>query len=146
MIKTFRGKIADGGQDTIRLSTNDGLTGYKIKKFELFPTAAGVTSQESVMKLFTYEQDTVTGTVDFDDVTLLGAAFLRSPASIGTASGYTSAIITVFDNVTFNQDIFITHDENAGSAACNYYLELEQTKLDLGEATVATLKDMRGSN
>jgi len=146
MIKTFRAKLADGEQDTIRLSTNDGLTGYKIKKFELMPTAPGVTSQESVMKLFTYEPATVTGTIDFDDVTLLGAAFLRSPASIGTASGYTSAIITVFDNVTFNQDIFITHDENSGSAACNYYLELEQVKLDLNEATVATLKDMRGSN
>jgi hypothetical protein len=26
----------------------------------------------------------------------------------------------------------------------NYYLELEQVKLDLNEATVATLKDMRG--
>ena len=27
----------------------------------------------------------------------------------------------------------------------NYYIELEQVKLDLNEATVATLKDMRGA-
>jgi hypothetical protein len=26
----------------------------------------------------------------------------------------------------------------------NYYIELEKVKLDLNEATVATLKDMRG--
>ena len=30
-----------------------------------------------------------------------------------------------------------------GSEKNNYYIELEQVKLDLNEATVATLKDMR---
>ena len=27
-VKTFRGKLADGAIDRIRLSTNNGLTGY----------------------------------------------------------------------------------------------------------------------
>jgi hypothetical protein len=34
--------------------------------------------------------------------------------------------------------------EENGSEDCNYYLELEQIKLDLNQSTVATLKDMRG--
>ena len=40
----------------------------------------------------------------------------------------------------FNQDIYVT---NYGSGAMNYYIELEQIKLDLNENTVATLKDIR---
>ena len=39
--------------------------------------------------------------------------------------------------------MYITHSEVNGSAACNYYIELEQVKLDLGQNTVATLKDIR---
>jgi hypothetical protein len=44
--------------------------------------------------------------------------------------------------MTFNQDIFITLGSQSG-ASCNYYIELEQVKLDLNENTVATLKDIR---
>ena len=50
----------------------------------------------------------------------------------------------IFDNQVFNQDIFITYNDLQGSdAKVNYYIELEQVKLDLGENTVATLKDIR---
>jgi hypothetical protein len=141
MIKSFRGLLADGEQDTIRLATNDGLTGYKIKKFELLGNLPGASGQQSIVKLFTREQTAVDGTVDFDDSTLLAAGYYAALISSAEAT----VLDVVFDNVTFNQDIFITHYEDAGSIACNYYLELEQVKLDLNEATVATLKDMRGS-
>jgi len=142
MIKSFRGLLADGEQDTIRLATNNGLTGYKIKKFELLGNLPGSSGQQSIVKLFTREQTAVDGTVDFDDSTLLAAGYYAALISSAEAT----VLDVVFDNVTFNQDIFITHYEDAGSIACNYYLELEQVKLDLNEATVATLKDMRGSN
>ena len=33
-VKSFKGKLADGEEKKIRLSTNKGLTGYKIKKFD----------------------------------------------------------------------------------------------------------------
>ena len=56
---------------------------------------------------------------------------------------YTFNTAVVFDNVKFNQDIYITHQDEAVGQSFNYYLELEQVKLDLNEATVATLKDMR---
>ena len=53
-------------------------------------------------------------------------------------------IFPIFDNMTFNQDIYVTYkdDETAGKFI-NYYIELEQVKLDLNENTVATLKDIR---
>jgi len=145
-ILTYKGLMADGAQETILLSTRKGEVGYKIVKFVLFPSAPGVTSQESVCKVYKVEPTTVTGTVDFADNTLIAAAYQRSPASVGTASGYTEAIFTVFDNEIFNQDIFITHDENAGSAAVNYYIELEVIKLSEDQAMVATLKDIRNNS
>ena len=46
--------------------------------------------------------------------------------------------------MTFNQDIYITHTNlHADAGPVNYYIELEQIKLDLNENTVATLKDIR---
>ena len=50
----------------------------------------------------------------------------------------------MFDHVKVNQDIYISHHNADGTSSCNYYIELEQMKLNLDEATVATLKDMRG--
>ena len=37
MKKTFRGQLAEDDVEKIRLSTNNGLTGYRIVKFELLP-------------------------------------------------------------------------------------------------------------
>ena len=63
----------------------------------------------------------------------------------GTSHAYPSSTDVVFDHVVFNQDVFINLTDNEGTGICNYYLELEQVKLDVNEATVATLKDMRGT-
>jgi len=82
----------------------------------------------------------VTTTVNFDNPLLLAVAYSSGDSASVTAVQET----VIFDNVKFNQDIYITHVEQSGSQACNYYIELEQVKLDLNEATVATLKDMRG--
>ena len=142
MIKTFRGLLANGDQDTIRLSTNNGLTGYKIKSLRLFPEKFGEDAYESVVLVFKYEQDAVTAVVNFDDPTLLAAG---SYSSHPNAHLYADDEDVVFDNVTFNQDIFITHSDPQGSSM-NYYLELEQVRLDVNEAAITTLKDMRGSN
>lgn len=143
MIKTFRGILSDGGQDTIRLSTVDGMTGYKIHKFQIFAEHPGTVNYENVVKLFKVEQDSVTDDVNFSDSRLLGVAYLESRSL--SASGHAENNNVVFDQETFNQDIFITHKDADTGTKCNYYLELEQVRLDLGEATVATLKDMRGS-
>jgi hypothetical protein len=141
MIKTFRGQIADLGQDTIVLHTNDGSTGYRIKKFELFSIQPGVLDEAHVVQIFTVPQtDTSTyDNVEFSNQELLGAAYYKDDDQ-----NYNPGFMTVtFDKMTFNQDIYITHADVKSNTRVNYYIELEQVKLDLGENTVATLKDIR---
>jgi len=145
MIKSFRGQLADGAVQNIRLSTKDGLTGYKIVKFELMPTAPGTAHVESVVKVFTTNTNetgaarTASGTVNFDDPTLVAVNyFIDNPGT-----NVPTSVATIIDTMTFNQDITITHEEVNGTASINYLLELEQVKLSHDEAAVATLKDMR---
>ena len=138
MIKTFRGQVVDGGQDTIVLHTNDGSTGYKIVKFQILTKTPGVSSSEVIAKIYKVEQSTVTTTFDFSDQTLLAGVFF----GIGSSGWYNASTI-IFDREIFNQDIYVTIKAQAGTDPCNYYIELEQIKLDISESTVATLKDIR---
>jgi hypothetical protein len=142
MIKSFKGKLDSGEQDTIRLGTIRGQIGYTIKKFKLMNNLPGQETAEAVCKIFTYEQTSIDGAVDFDNSELLAAAYLSTTSS-GNAVYFEGVI---FDNVKFNQDIYVTHKDTDNGLPINYYIELEQHNLSVDEATVATLKDMRGSN
>ena len=140
MIKSFRGTLASGGQTTIRLSTNKGKIGYIIKKFQIIDQTPGAADVELVSKIFTNEQSTVNGTVDFANSELLAVTFYTFERG-----NISSKQTTIFDNVKINQDIYITAIDGAGdNDVTNYYIELEQFNLSDNEATVATLKDMRG--
>jgi len=143
MIKTFRGLIADAAQDTIVLHTNDGSTGYRIVKFQIVPNEPGEDQHESTVKIYKVSQTTFNNTVDFSDNTLLGVAVWQSGNATGGQDALWVPLITIFDHEIFNQDIYITHSETDGNNPINYYIELEQVKLDLSENTVATLKDIR---
>ena len=139
-IKSFRGKLADLTQDTIVLHTNTGSTGYRIKKFQIIAALPGNQTQESVVKIYKIEQTgTPTAEIDFSDNTLLGVAYYRD----NNNDIYPSSSEIIFDNEIFNQDIYVTHKDDAVGQEINYYIELEQIKLDLNENTVATLKDIR---
>ena len=139
-MKSFKAKIASGGIDTLSLHTNDGSTGYRIKKLELMSDNYA-NATEVVLKIYSVPQESVTNTIDFSDNTLLAAAFLDNPTA---AHNYPVGPSVIFDNITFNQDVYITAIDNSGSARdSNYYIELEQVKLNLDENTVATLKDIR---
>ena len=149
MIKTFRGLIADEGQDTIPLRSNDGTIGYKIVKFEIMtnvPHTAGTDTEHIVMiwktkRNATQLTDTTTTYPDFSNNQLLGAALSLNDV---TGSGHSLDETIIFDTEIFNQDIYVTQrDEGGSTIACNYYLELEQFPLNLNENTVATLKDIR---
>ena len=142
VVKTFRGQLADGGQDRIRLRTNDGKTGYKIVKFKGFTGADTFsTSVESVMAIWKTEQTTVTGTLSFSDSSLL-AMFSYNDGS--AAGGGEAPSKVIFDNEIFNQDIFITNKcDGSNTQPMNYYIELEVIPLASDEATVATLKNIR---
>ena len=136
-IKSFRGKLAGDGTETIPLHTNNGSQGYRIKKLEVVPASFG-SDQIGIFTVNTIPFTPVT-TVDFSDQTLVGVAIVRNDNSQG---GTASDQVIVFDNLTFNQDIYLTHVEQSTNGV-NFYLELEQAKLSKDEATVATLKDMR---
>jgi hypothetical protein len=149
--KSFRGMIADLATDTISLHTNTGSTGYRITKFQLMAQKPSGENQESVVKVFSIPPravsdgaggtlDAVNDRVDFSDNTLLAAAYLESAADAKTESQIQTII---FDNMKFNQDIYVTHKDGDTGANVNYYIELEQVTLALDENTVATLKDIR---
>lgn len=144
-IKTFRGLIPDGAQHTISLHTNDGARGYQIVKFELFPNAPGGsgTDSEHTVQIWSVEQalSSIDIATNFSDQTLL-AAGMMAVGSGGVANP--SILNVVFDNMVFNQDIYVTHKESASSnEPINYYIELEQMRLDLTANTIATLKNIR---
>lgn len=144
-IKSFRGKLADMEgvitSEVIPLSTNDGSVGYRIVKLQLFAAKPGTVSQESVVKVFNIPQTTAADSeIDFSDQTLIAAGYLLNHA---TATDNPAYMYSLFDNEIFNQDIYITYVDIKNSEECNYYIELEQIKLDLNENTVATLKDIR---
>ena len=98
-IKSFRGLMATDSVDTISLHTNNGTTGYKIKKIQALSWYPTGSSPEVVLKIYSVPQEVVT------------------------------------------EDIYITCYSTDNRV--NYYIELEQVKLDLGEQTVATLRDIR---
>jgi len=110
------------------------------------PHAAG-TDTEHIVMVWKVARSTaeltsiVTTQPDFSNNELLAVGIATNDVT-GSGHGFWEDVI--FDREIFNQDIYITHrDEGGSTVACNYYIELEQFKLDLTENTVATLKDIR---
>jgi len=144
VVKTYRGLLADGGQDRIPLSTKDGSMGYRIVKFQAFPNQPGTSDWESTLQVFKTEQTSISTTsavVNFTDNDLLAAIYYPESSNLS----YSGMPTVIFDSEIFNQDIFITHTETAGTMKINYYIELEQIKLDHTQNMSATLKAIRGS-
>ena len=145
-IISFRGLAESGDIIKLNMSTVDGKTGYKIRKFQIFPHKPGTQDAEDVMKIFKTDPDAANrvmpglGIVDFSDQRLIAAAFLAAGASIA----YSSSEVVVFDSEKVNQNLFLTYvDTNANDKFANYYIELESMALSLDEQTVATLRDIR---
>ena len=139
MIKSYRGKLDAGDSIRISLSTPDGKMGYRIVKLATIVDEPAAYETEATLKIFTDKQGTPSSTIDFSDSTLLGVSYTR------TGSGSTEMVdqTTIFDNTIFNQNIFVTAVEPINSRPNNYYIELEQVKLDENEALVAIVKNLR---
>ena len=142
VIKSFRGKLAHLDVQKISLATNDGSIGYKIVKFEIMPASPGTVTYENTVKIYSITQAAATVTIDFGDNTLLAAGYMSG----STSTNNSEDMHVIFDNMVFNQDIFVTNSSPDASADANFYIELEQFKLDLNENTVVTLKDIRNTN
>ena len=141
-IKTYKGKLPIGQQEKIHLSTNDGLTGYKLKKFQIINQTPGTSNNVSLVgKIFLTDQTgNITSTIDFNDTDLIGCAFFTQ----ATASNTVSYENIIMDKETFNQNIFIYIADASGSTdPANFYLELEQFKIDINSSTYHTLKNIR---
>ena len=140
MIKTFRGLLADGGQDRIRLQTMKGKVGYRIVKFQgLGPSAND--NIESTLKIYSVLQTSIVDEIDFSDSTLLAAMIITQSSS---ANSNPEDQTVIFDNEIFNQDIYISLKGADYAASVNYYLELEVIPLSERGAEYTTIKDLRG--
>ena len=139
MIKTFRGKLADGGQDRIRLQTIQGKVGYRIAKFQLLGVDSN-SSYENVTKIYIKNQSTIDGTIDFTSAELIAAGIYQQN-SVGQT--YPLDSIIIFDNKIVNQDIYVTCKNAEGNEDINYYIELETMPLTELEAEYTTIKDIR---
>jgi hypothetical protein len=145
-ILSYRGLLAEAGQDTILLTTKKGEVGYKIIKFQLFPYKPGWAEFESLVQIWKEEQDGIPTTEaksDFNNNRLLAASLFSATA---TTANSPNSITTIFGNEIFNQDIYVTHTQQSGAESINYYIELEIIKLTEDQAMVATLKDIRNNS
>jgi len=133
--------LASGSQETIALHTNDGTTGYRFHKLEIIPQSPGEDTVEGIVKVYGVPQTTVDGVINFNDQTLLAVGYVSTTSSGNSV--YFDNII--FDNITFNQDIYVTSIDLSNEIPINYQIQLEQMNLALDEATVATLKDIRNT-
>ena len=135
---SFRGLIEDDDIHTIPLSTNNGLIGYKIVKFEIMPSKVSVAHTNAVVQIWSVNDEVApTTTIDFADNRLLAAARYVDRVNVEMSEA------TIFDNVKFNQDIYVKYKDADAATEINYYIELEQMSLSLDEQTVATLKNLR---
>jgi hypothetical protein len=134
----YRGLIADGEQQIIPLQTNNGLTGYKIKKFQIMPYNFNE-SDEYTVQIWKTSPPAIATNQDFSDQRLLAVAYF---ATDGT--DIVNDSIVIFDSEKFNQNVFVVCKTQSGKNI-NYYIEMEQMKLSLDEQTVATLKDIRNT-
>ncbi len=141
VVKTFRGLLADGGQDRIKLQTSTGKVGYRIVKFQVFPNEPGEQHLEGTVKIYKDFQTTVNNTVNFTDNALLAVAYYQDRYELS----YSSSVDVVFEREIFNQDIYVTASDTEGAQPTNYYLELEVIPLASVEAAITTVKAMRGS-
>ena len=140
---SYRGLLADGGQDTILLSTKKGEVGYRIIKFQVIPNNPAAQDPEAIIQIWKVEQTLPTSElIDFSNQTLLAAAYYSG----GSTTTKPQDVVIIFDKEIFNQDIFITLKDDSDNESMNYYIELEQMPLSEAHAMVATLKDIRNNS
>ena len=136
-IKSFRGQLADGGQDKIRVAGGKLADGYRVVKLQILSALPFQAADEHVCKIYKVEPKVIDAIIDFSDSTLLGAGIINND-SAGYRYSTTSSVI--FDNQIFNQDIFIIHKNTDGSSALNYYLELEQAEMSGPESAAVNYR------
>ena len=137
---SYKGQLPIDTEERISLATLNGKTGYRIKKFEIISSTPGVGDVEIVAKVMKDKDPNIGPTVNLTDSNYLAVIFYQD----GASQVYPSQTELIFDNETFNQDIYINiSSPNGSTIPFNYYLELESMALSDLEATMLTLKNIR---
>jgi len=123
---SFRGLLADGAQEKIRIQGATGEVAWRITKFQIIEAAPGTLDVEIVSKIYREEQSSLVATIDFTDAELLGVAYYQGGNSTEESAGTT----VIFDNTLFSRNIYVsTRDAGSNAGSINYYIELEEVKV-----------------
>ena len=125
-VHSFRGLLADGGQDEINLERSNVNLAYRVIKFQAISSNPGLEQHESVLKIYREEQTSITGTVDLTDPDVLAVINYTS----GNISSEIYFMSVIMDNVLFSRNIYVTHAENDGTSSINYYIEIEEVPVN----------------
>ncbi len=131
----FKGLLGDGGQDEIPLERQNANMAFRIVKLEVMSNAPKAADLVGIVKVWREEQTSITATtIDFSDVDLLAVALWRE----GNALTESANFYSIFENVLFSRNIYVTNVDADGSGSMNYYLEIEE--VPVGAATLMQLK------
>jgi len=126
-VHSFRGLLADGGQEEINIERSNVNLAYRIVKFEAMATAPGADESTNVLKIYKDLQSSIDEFINFDDTTLMAAIDFRQHDN--EAYGVTATTV-IFDNVLFSLNIYITHKDKNVGVSINYYLEIEEVPVN----------------
>jgi len=132
-VHSFRGLLSDGGEDEINLERSNVNMAYRIVKFDIMGPDAN-SNIESTVKVYREKQTSITVTVDFTETDLLAAALYNDTND----PHYMAGMITVFDNVLFSRNIYVTNKCGDNASSMNYYIEIEEVPV-----TAATLMQLK---
>ena len=121
-VHSFRGLLADGGQDEINLERSTLNLAYRIIKFQVVGAAVGTSNYESVSQIWKEEQSSAVATIDFTNNDLLGIGIFTAEHG---AHQFPEDMTIIFDNTLFSRNIYVTQ-QCLQSGSVNYYLELEE--------------------
>jgi len=122
---SFRGYLADGEQEKIRIQGSVGSIAWRITKFQVIDAGPTTSGPEAVVKIFREQQSGVDVSIDFRNDELLGVAFFKH----GTITSQPDTQVIIFDNSLFVRNIWVTSSEPTDNANMNYYIELEEVKV-----------------
>jgi len=132
-VHSFRGMLADGGQEEINLERQNLNLAYRVRKLQGINQTPGISDVEYIIKVYRESQSSIDGVIDFNDTDLIACYF----QAIGEERRGPGPI-SIVDPILFSRNIFVTTADVAGSANINYYLEIEE--VPVGAATLMQLK------
>jgi len=123
---SFRGLLADGKQERIRIQGATGEIAWRITKFQVMPQSTGAGSNEAAVSIWRESQSSAPQEINFENAELLACAyFLRDQGTVAI-----SGTSVIFDNALFVRNIYVNYqDAQTSGGDMNYYIELEEVKV-----------------